>query len=583
MPYSSEQLQALSDEQLDAYIKRKQQAITVRPHTGAPPAESTTDEAESGVLPAAKRAGKQVLETIENIPKSAGRYVGDIAQTIRHPIDTATTFMNLGRGVMQKLGILQGTQYEVYPEAVGKMIADRYGSPGAAFKTLHDDPVGMAADISMMFGGAGLVPRALGEGAQIAGATRTAGVLGKTADVLGAVSEVTDPVAGARKAGDFAARWGGEIPAQFFGRTMTHTGEESMRIPAKAGYEAAGRSAFLKQVVGYGQPMQDLVVEARAGLNAMRKAKSAAYNSDKARVLLDKTVLDFKDIDKAVSDTEKSFSFKQLPPPETSGDILNHIKRYIASYKLLPDKEYHTAEGLDAMKKRLRASVIKKFGELKEGTPEAKVLGDIYASVKDTIINQAPEYGKMMLAYDEADDLIKDIEKTLSLNRHAAVDTSLRKLLSVLRDNVSTNYGHRRELMKYLVDAGATNIMQKLAGEQMRTLLPRGLGGAIYGAANIAGGSAAAAHVKGALPAWLMYTAGSSPALAGLGALGAGTAARYAGKASHAAPHARMLGKIGARQAPDGSYYIQGEDGTHYRVDVDDGASGQTPTPPISQ
>ena len=560
-------------------------------HPRSPPERFTVDdqnsaETASGIVPVQKGAGTQFLETIENIPESAGRYVGDIAQTVVHPIETGTTLMNLGRGVMQKLGILQGTQYEVYPDAVGKMIADRYGSPGAAFKTLHDDPVGMAADLSMMFGGTGAVPRGLALGTKAAGATRATEVLGKTADVLSTASKVTDPVAAARKGGDFAARWGGEIPAQFLGRVMTHTGEESVRVPAKAGYEGAGESAFLKQVLGFGSSQKDLVVEARAALNAMRKAKSAAYNSDKARVLLDKTVLKFNDIDKAIKDSADVSTFKGVPISSTASKVRGYITKLVATYKLLPEAEYHTAEGLDALKKKIWAGVTDKFGELKPGTPEYKVLSDIYGSAKDTIIKQRPEYGKMMKAYDEADDLIADIEKTLSLNSHATIDTAMRKLLSILRDNVSTNYGQRRELIKYLIDSGAPHILQKLAGEQMRTLFPRGLGGALFGPATAAGGGAIAAHLPGATPALATYAAASSPAVVGLGALGAGSAARVVGKLSHGAPRARLLGKIGARQAPDGGYYIQGEDGTHYRVDVEDGSSqtpDQTPEVPISQ
>ena len=556
-----------------------------------PPERFTVDDQKSadtmsGTVPVQKGAGTQLLETIENIPESAGRYVGDIAQTVMHPIDTGTTLANLGRGVMQKLGILQGTQYEIYPEAVGKMMADRYGSVGAALKSLHDDPVGVAADASMIFGGAGLAPRMLGMGAEVAGATRTAGALGKIADVLGAASKATDPVGAARKAGDFAARWGGEGVAQFMGRAITHTGEESVRTPAKAGYEAAGRSAFLKQVLGRGSSQEELVAEARAGLNAMRKARSAAYNSDKARVLLDKKPLDFKEIDKAIEVSDEISTFKGMTITKPD-KVREYIRGLVARHKLRPPAEYHTAEGMDFFKKQLWAEVENKFGELNPKTPEYKVLKTIYDSVKDTIISHRPEYGKMMKAYEDANNLIEEMEKTLSLNSKATIDTAMRKLLSVLRDNVSTNYGHRRELVKYLMDAGATHILQKLAGEQMRTLFPRGLGGAFFAPATLGVGGAVAAHSPGAalthgLAAAAGYATASSPAVVGLGALGAGTAARYAGKASHAAPHARMLGKIGARQAPDGGYYIQGEDGTHYRVEVDDPFSQPETQPAVA-
>ena len=84
-----------------------------------------------------------------------------------------------------------------------------------------------------------------------------------------------------------------------------------------------------------------------------------------------------------------------------------------------------------------------------------------------------------MKGYEEASDLTKEIEKTLSLPKDArtgpTIDTSLRKLQSVLRNNVSTNYGNRTELAKYLVNSGAPHLMEALAGQAANAWVPRGL------------------------------------------------------------------------------------------------------------
>lgn len=52
-----------------------------------------------------------------------------------------------------------------------------------------------------------------------------------------------------------------------------------------------------------------------------------------------------------------------------------------------------------------------------------------------------------MKNYENASNLIREIEKTLSLNPKASIDTALRKLQSVMRDNVNTNYGKRGDLV----------------------------------------------------------------------------------------------------------------------------------------
>ena len=59
--------------------------------------------------------------------------------------------------------------------------------------------------------------------------------------------------------------------------------------------------------------------------------------------------------------------------------------------------------------------------------------------------------------------IIDEINKTLSTRQGATVDTSLRKLQSVMRNNVNTNYGYRQRLAQKLADKGDSNLMEALA------------------------------------------------------------------------------------------------------------------------
>jgi len=54
----------------------------------------------------------------------------------------------------------------------------------------------------------------------------------------------------------------------------------------------------------------------------------------------------------------------------------------------------------------------------------------------------------------------------------------MRKLQSLMRNNVNTNYGQRLSLAQQLSAAGGRDLMPALAGQTMSSELPRGLQGA---------------------------------------------------------------------------------------------------------
>jgi hypothetical protein len=87
-----------------------------------------------------------------------------------------------------------------------------------------------------------------------------------------------------------------------------------------------------------------------------------------------------------------------------------------------------------------------------------------------------------MADYEQATDLLHDLEKSLSISDRATADTTLRKLQSILRNNANTNYGQRVALGEELVGAGAETLFPRLAGQAMSAPLPRSLSGQLSGA-----------------------------------------------------------------------------------------------------
>jgi hypothetical protein len=157
---------------------------------------------------------------------------------------------------------------------------------------------------------------------------------------------------------------------------------------------------------------------------------------------------------------------------ESTQAIRQKIAQTVHEWKTLPPADFHTAEGLDALKQ--------KIGDIRDatayGSPERVVANQAYSAIRRTITEQAPKYANVMDAYTKASDIINELERTLSLNPNATVDTSLGKLQSVLRDNVNTSFGRRRELAEFLVNYGAPNLIERLSGQALKPWTARGRG-----------------------------------------------------------------------------------------------------------
>jgi hypothetical protein len=143
-----------------------------------------------------------------------------------------------------------------------------------------------------------------------------------------------------------------------------------------------------------------------------------------------------------------------------------------------------------------------------------------------------------MESYGEAAEAMKDLKKTLSLESGGKTnpDTALRKLLSIMRDNVQTNYGRRVTLAEELESIGGNKFINKIAGQDMASLTPKGMLGRILGGGAVGYGAATGGLggllTPGAIPAAAL----ASPRVIGETAQLAGQASRVARKAAQVVP-----------------------------------------------
>lgn len=122
--------------------------------------------------------GQVGKEAISNIPESAGQYLSNIYQVIRHPIDTSETLGQLAVGLVEKL--IPGEQKdEKTIDDFGNFLRERYGSIDNIKQTIANDPVGFVSDLSTVVMGAGAAVSKTGQVAKLGGVTQAGKTIGK--------------------------------------------------------------------------------------------------------------------------------------------------------------------------------------------------------------------------------------------------------------------------------------------------------------------------------------------------------------------------------------------------------------------
>lgn len=222
------------------------------------------------------------------------------------------------------------------------------------------------------------------------------------------------------------------------------------------------------------------VQKAKSALDAIRREIGLEYKGNKAHLTKDKSIIDFAEIDDAVNKVKDAGKFNGQVIKESTVDILQKITKTINDWKKLDPKVFHTPEGIDQLKQKIGDY----YNSTKPYTDERRVLNEIYGSLGKVLRKNAPVYDDMMSSYESGKTLIRDIEDSLSVKEKANVDTQFRKLLSVMRDNVNTNFGERFRLAEKLAEYDTT-LFPEIAGQSTKSWLPQGLQRAV-GSGNIA-------------------------------------------------------------------------------------------------
>jgi len=484
---------------------------------GAKPWGDVATEAVSNLGPSAVAFGKSMIEPILS-PVHTVKSIGAMLDGLGSKISRPGELLREGDAAPTPEQLQARQQREAPADAVGQFFKDRWGGVENIKNTISTDPVGAAADFATVLTAGGALP--------IRGAT-----------MIGKVGAAIDPLSAVGQAVKGTGTLAGKLAANGLGMT-TGAGTESVKQAFRAGSE--GNRTFLEHMRS-DRPITEVVDMARDAVDKMRQERSAAYKSGMADVSKDKTILYFAPIDEAIGKANDVGTFNNVVINRSAGDTTAKMFQLVDEWKGYDPAVFHTPEGLDALKRAI--------GDVRDatehGTPSRVAADRLYNALKGQIEAQAPGYAKTMADYAKASDELKEVTKTFSLGEKASDDTALRKLQSVMRNNVQTNYGERLKLADVLA-GHEPNLPPAIAGQAMNSVMPRGLvarGGAMGGA------GAAMSLMDPTLAAMLPLT---SPRLVGEATYGAGAAGRNVG----ALAEAMAINAPNARAAGQGTYQI---------------------------
>lgn len=456
--------------------------------------------------------GQAGQQAIENLPASAGQFARDIGTAVINPLDTLGTIRDVAMGAVHKA--TPGIQKEeALADKVGDFYSKRYGSAEGFKKAFAKDPVGILGDFATVLTGGG------------AAIAKAPGIAGRVGKIAAATGKAVDPLSLVSKTAALTGRGIGRGVSDIIGGLGTYTGGESLRQAAKAGFKGGETAEAFQSGMRGTANMQDVLGQAKSALQQMRSDRGAAYRSGMADLTRDQTVLDFSKVDDIVLDTIDVGEFKGAVKNPSTVKTVDEIVEAVDDWGKRNPAEFHTPEGLDALKQRI--------GDIRESTdfgkPSRLVADKVYNKIKDLIKEQAPEYAKIMKDYEEASTLTREIERAFSLGEKAMADTAMRKLQSLTRSNVNTNYGNRLVLALELEKAGAGQFLPALSGQALSSMTPRGLGSVVAGGTALTGATTLN-------PAILPILAAQSPRLMGETAYYGGKGGRLASKLMGAVP-----------------------------------------------
>lgn len=302
----------------------------------------------------------------------------------------------------------------------------------------------------------------------------------------GMVGELA-PVA-ALKGAALAGKGAAIVGKGFLGRS-TGAGTEFVEQALKAGEERGATSPFRSVTEGDKAARNiltsdEIIDNAQDALGRVKETRKASYLDAFEKLPGKDKKLGAKPILQDLKTALDEFGIRLVPDPKTGrplidptsspwaagGEAQHKAQRVID--EIFTGVQDDTVLGLDQLKRRLDTLYS-------GGSDSRAFVTRMRNTVKNHITKNVPQYAEMTKGYAELTNLLDEFEHGLmlrpktGLGERVTSDMTLRRLQSSLRDNFEL----RKDLLSELGQRGGQDLLQQVAGNVGKQVLPTGLGG----------------------------------------------------------------------------------------------------------
>lgn len=482
--------------------------------------------------PQEMRFDQALSQAGRNLPASSARLIGDLFEAVTNPVDTTVTLSQVIGGGLRKglrnigVDVESREDSEQMFDTVANQLAEKYTTWDGFKRALAEDPASILADASLVLtGGAVTAAKTAASGSKLA----------KGAQVVAEVAPKLDPVvAVAPLVGKGASKVAGAAAPAILSFT-SGVGRKSIEKAYESGVEGG---AALKQFRDNMKGEDPILIldDALANLETLRQKKNADYQAGMKELSESGVEVMYNKIDYAINQIAKGSN-------KLSDGTMDTINSLVQKVKQSKEMGYNTVAQMDQLKQ-----AIAEIGEAATTSGGKTHAETVRKAVVKAIEEVAPDYIGVMEQYGKAAEAMKELKKTLGVQGSKTnPDTALRKLLSIMRDNVQTNYGRRVTLAEELESIGGNKFINKIAGQDMASVTPKGMLGRILGAGGVGYGAVTGSLTGLFSPGAIAAASTASPRLIGEAAQLTGQASRVARKAAQTVP-STSFSQIGAAQ-----------------------------------
>jgi hypothetical protein len=306
----------------------------------------------------------------------------------------------------------------------------------------------------------------------------------------------------------------GSVVKPMLGR-MSGTGEAAINEAIESGKSTGITKNPLASSTDFDKALrgeisgEEVVDNARTALSTLKDQRADAYRTQLAQVAQNTEPIDLRPLKTDLSELMDKYNVKvgedgnlDLSRIAMGKSGRGDIKDVIETVSNWGTKEGdNTPLGLDVLKRQLDDFYS-------DSSQARQFVASMRNKVKDTIVENVPEYAEMTKGYAEATSMIKDIESGLMMRKQGisgriVADQTLRRLTSAMRDN----FPLRNDLVNTLSTNGGVDVAGQVAGYSLSPAIPKGFAGTLA-----VGEAAAAKFLNPKL--WPLFVA-SSPRVQG--------------------------------------------------------------------